>query len=103
MEINDKLFFCLCEEASLQVRPQIISPAKTTTLTTTAKTSKLGNSTPTALAIGENEVYELFVFLSSPWTFLHSKFVTARLPPHSTCYTNLQTSQWKVSPTLASC
>ncbi|RDX77035.1 hypothetical protein CR513_42901, partial [Mucuna pruriens] len=84
MEINNKLLLCLCEEASLQVRAKIISPAKATTLATTPKASELWHSTPTALAICENEVDELLVFLCSPWAFLHPKFVTAGLPPHST-------------------
>lgn len=46
------------------------------------ETCKLGNSSPAALAIGENEVDELLVFFSCPWPFLQSNFVTAWLPPH---------------------
>ncbi|BAT75927.1 hypothetical protein VIGAN_01386300 [Vigna angularis var. angularis] len=88
MEINNKLLLCLCEESSLQVWAKIISPTKATTLATTPKASKLWHSTPTTLAIGENEVDELLVFLCSPWTFLHPKFVTAGLPPHTTCTNN---------------
>jgi len=83
MEINDKLLLCFSEESSLQVWAKIISPTKATTLATTPKASKLWHSTPTALTIGENEVDELLVFLCSPWTFLHPKFVTAGLPPHN--------------------
>lgn len=47
-----------------------------------SETCKLRNSSPTALAIGENEVDELLVFFSSPRPFLQSNFVTAWLPPH---------------------
>ena len=91
MEINNKLLLCLCEEPSLQVWAKIIRPTKATTLATAPEASKLWHGTPTALAIGENEFDELLVFLSSPWTFLHPKFVTAGLPSHST-NTKLQKS-----------
>lgn len=45
-------------------------------------TRKLGKSSPTALAIGEDEVDELLVFFNSPWPFLQAYFVTTWLPPH---------------------
>lgn len=82
MKINNQLFFGISEEASLQVRAEIVSPAKTTTLAAAAESGKLRNSTPTALAISENEVDEFFIFLSRPRPFLHPKLVTARLSSH---------------------
>lgn len=82
MEVNNKVLFCFSEETSLQVRAKIVSPAKPATLATTPKPGKLWNGSPAAVTIGENEVDELLVFLSSPWSFLHLKFVTAGLPPH---------------------
>lgn len=82
MKINNQLFFGFSEKTSLQVRAEIISPTKAATFATTTEAGKLGDGSPTALAIGENKVDEFFVFFSCPRPFFHSKFVTARLPAH---------------------
>jgi hypothetical protein len=83
MEINNQLFFCFCKKPSLQVRAKIISPTKPATLAASSESCKLRDSSPTALAIGEDEIDEFFILLGCPWTFLDPKFVTARLPSHT--------------------
>lgn len=82
MEVNDKLFLSFIEESTLQVGTEIVSPSKTTALAATAEAGELGDSPPTAMAIGEDESDKLFVFFSSPRAFLDTKFVTTRLPSH---------------------
>jgi len=71
MKINDQLLFLIAKKPSLQIRAEIISPSKPTTLATPFKASKLRNSSPTALPTGEDEVNEFLVLLSSPRPFLH--------------------------------
>lgn len=83
MEVNDHFLFILGQKASLQVWPQVIGPPQPATLSTPQQSCKLGNSPPTALAMGEDEVDELLVLFSCPWPFLQSNFVTARLSSHS--------------------
>lgn len=51
MEVNDKLLLILVKKASLQVRPEVISPAKTAALATSAESGELWYSTPTTLAV----------------------------------------------------
>jgi hypothetical protein len=51
MEINDKFFLIIIKKASLQVRPEVISPAKTAALATSAESGELWYSTPTTLAV----------------------------------------------------
>lgn len=84
VEIDNQLFFSFSEEASLQVGAEIIRPTEPATLTTPAKASEFRHSPPTTLAIGDNKADELLVLLSSPWPFLYPKFVTTRLPSHTT-------------------
>ena len=72
MKVNNQLFFSLRKKASLQVRPKIISPPKAAALAAAAEASKLRNSTPATLSIGENKVDEFLVFLSCPWPFFHT-------------------------------
>jgi len=71
MEINNQLLFCFTKESPLQVWSEIISPPKPATLTAPSKAGQLRSGPPTALAIGEDEVDELLVLLSSPRPFLH--------------------------------
>jgi hypothetical protein len=51
MEINDKFFLIIIKKASLQVRPEVVSPAKTAALATSAESGELWYSTPTTLAV----------------------------------------------------
>lgn len=82
MEINDQLLFLFSEEAALQVRAEVVSPAEAAALATAAEAGELRDSAPAAVAIGEDERYELPIFLSRPWSFLHTQLITARLPAH---------------------
>lgn len=82
MEVNNKLLFGFIEEASLQVGPEVISPTEAAALAAAAKTSELRDSAPAALAVCEHEVHQFLVLLGCPWTFLHTKLVTTRLPAH---------------------
>ena len=84
MKINNQLLFSFTEEASLEVRSKIVSPAEAAALPASSEASEFRDSAPTALAIGENEVDEFLVLLSRPWPFLYPKLVTAWLPPHIT-------------------
>lgn len=84
MEINNQLFFSFSKEASLQVGPEIVGPTEPATLAAPAKSGELRHSSPATLAISENKVDELLVLLSCPWPFLYPKFVTTRLPSHTT-------------------
>lgn len=56
MEINDKLFLRVSKETSLQVRSEIISPAKAAALPASPEASKLGDGSPTAVTIGDDEI-----------------------------------------------
>jgi hypothetical protein len=82
MEVNDKLLLILVKKASLQVRPEVISPAKTAALATPAESGELGYSTPATLAMCENKIDQLLVFLSCPRALLHTEFVATRLSAH---------------------
>lgn len=55
MEIDDQLFFSLIKESPLQIRAEIVSPAEAATLAAAAQASELGEGTPAAVAIGEDE------------------------------------------------
>lgn len=82
MEIDDELFFGLVKEPTFEIGTEVISPAETTALAATKKSSELRNNPPTTLAISEDEVDELPVFLHRPRPFLHSKLVAAGFPTH---------------------
>lgn len=82
MEVDDKLLFDFVEEAALQVGTEIVSPTEAAALTAAAEAGELRDSPPTAMAIGEDEGNKLVVLIRSPWAFLDTKFVTARLSSH---------------------
>lgn len=82
MKINDQLLLRLVEEAPLQVGAEVVGPAEAAALPAAAKAGQFGDGPPTALAIGEDEVNELLVFLGRPRALLHPELVTTRLPTH---------------------
>ena len=82
MKVNDHFLLEIGEKASFKVGSKVISPPKPTTLSTSQEAGELRESPPTALAIGEDEVDELLVFLSCPWPFLQPYLLTTWLSSH---------------------
>jgi hypothetical protein len=55
-------------------------------------TCELGDDAPAAVAVGEEEADELLVLLRRPRPLLHAHLVAARLPPHRSPSSLLQTT-----------
>ncbi|KAL6007937.1 hypothetical protein ACLOJK_033442 [Asimina triloba] len=82
MEVDNQLLLCISQEASFEIRPEVVGPPQPAALAAAKEAGELGNSSPAALAIGEDEVDELLVFLGGPWPLLHAQLVTAGLSAH---------------------
>ncbi|KAJ6748118.1 hypothetical protein OIU79_029276, partial [Salix purpurea] len=82
MEVNDKLLLIVVKKASLQVWPEVVGPAKTAALAAPTESGELRDSTPATLAVREDKIDQLLVFLSRPRALLHAELVTARLSTH---------------------
>lgn len=82
MEIDDEPLLRLTEQASLEVRPQVVRPPEPAALTAPEQPRELGDRAPAAMAIGEDEVDELLVLLPRPGPLLHSQLITAWTSPH---------------------
>lgn len=82
MEINDKFLFSFIKETPFQVRPEVVNPPETAALAAAAESGELRQDTPATLAMCENEGDQFVVLISSPRTFLDTKFVATRLPAH---------------------
>lgn len=82
MEVNDKLFLGSAEEATLEIRAEVVSPPQTAALATTKQPCQFRHRPPAASTMCQDEANELLVLLRCPWPSLHPLLVTARLSSH---------------------
>jgi hypothetical protein len=82
MEVHNKLLLVCGEEATLEVRAEIVGPPQPAALATAQQPCQLRHCSPAAAAMCQDETDELLVLLCRPWPPLHLLLVTARLPPH---------------------
>lgn len=66
MEVNDELLLGTAEEATLEVRAEVISPPQTAALATAKQPCRFRHCPPAASAMCEDEADELLVLLRCP-------------------------------------
>lgn len=81
MKMDDKVFLLRRKRTTLEVRPQVVDPTKTTTLSTPLETRVSSNVSPTPLSIAQHVSHQLLVFLRRPQTLpeliIHRRLVLA--------------------------
>ncbi|KAL8141766.1 hypothetical protein V2J09_014798 [Rumex salicifolius] len=70
MKLDDHLLFLLRKPASLDIRPQVISPSQSAAFTTAVEPGLFRERCPTSMAMFLDVRDELLIFLLCPWTFL---------------------------------
>lgn len=78
MKLNNEFVFFFSEIPSLQIRPQIIYPSQSATLSTSQQSGGFGEGAPVALAVNPDVVDEARVLFLGPSAFVCVSFLTAR-------------------------
>jgi hypothetical protein len=86
MEINDELLLGSAEEATLEIRAEVVSPPQPAALAAAQQPCQFRHCSPAASAVCQDEADELLVLLCCPRPPLHPLLVTAWLPPHRSIY-----------------
>jgi len=86
MEINDELLLGSAEEATLEIRAEVVSPPQPAALSAAQQPCQFRHCSPAASAVCQDETEELLVLLCCPRPPLHPLLVTAGLPPHRSAY-----------------
>lgn len=82
MEADDELVFVFREVASLEIRAEIVDPAKPAALAAAEQSSSFRERPPATFTVELDVADEALVFLFGPCSFVCVLFLTTGRPPH---------------------